>query len=256
MIDECEILGGAFAPVTWEIGFLEASAEVAADAFCRWQAPIHANRGVRLDTRSLQGPFAEMLCALSPLTSIEPRRYLFLPTRSEWTAYFDNGHQGPDVPAHVSYLAGALGCRGVRAVAVPDRRELGETAGAVMLEIYGPRPLDFLNYERSISVANDGRRWRFEEFGERFPFEDSNRYEAPKVRDRFTTRMLGRYLLALGGIRVFDDDFYESRAEAIVVGKHGPTAPGLTEHPLAPCDARMKAPERKTVAGRRRLPGC
>jgi hypothetical protein len=54
---------------------------------------------------------------------------------------------------------------------------------------------------------NDGGRWRFEESGKRFPFEQVGRYEDGRKRDRFTREMLRDYLRAFS-IEPFSDDFF------------------------------------------------
>lgn len=88
------LLDDRLAPLTSEIGFLEAARDEAVDAFGKWQAPIQRNRGVRLIRHNVSGGLERVLSALLPLTSVERRRHLFVPTVSPWTAYFDNGHQG------------------------------------------------------------------------------------------------------------------------------------------------------------------
>jgi hypothetical protein len=54
----------------------------------------------------------------------------------------------------------------------------------------------------------DDLRWTFDEAGERLPFEETERYERRRVRDRLTLDMLARYLEAWAGIRVLDAGYY------------------------------------------------
>lgn len=75
--------------------------------------------------------------------------------------------------------------------------------GAVQFQLFGPVQTDWLNYIRTISVANDGTRWGFEAGGTPQDFEDPHAYRARRVRDRFTSEMLERYCKALG-IELFD----------------------------------------------------
>jgi hypothetical protein len=80
------------APVTSEIGFLEADADVAAERFASWRSSLSRFRREKYEQRRVEGELAALLCAHAPLTSVMPHRFLFVPTRSSWTAYFDNGH--------------------------------------------------------------------------------------------------------------------------------------------------------------------
>ena len=206
------------APITSTIGFVEVECERAAEAFIAWRGRINE----RVKRRDVAGELEEVLLELLPLTDNDRRRFLFVPTRSPWTAYFDNGVRGAEPQAHMSYLAAEIGCRGVRAVAVPntERRRGGGRCGAVILEVYGPEDTEFLNVVRTVAAANDAGRWRFTESGDPFPFERTDRYREPSVPDRFTVEMLREYLEELG-IRAFDEEFYRPDDGAILVEKKG-----------------------------------
>jgi len=233
------LLGGELGPVTREIGFLETGAAEAADRFAAWQSSLSKLRLVRYRSRRIHGDFRALLCALAPLTSVQRERFLFVPTRNPWCAYFDNGHEGADVPSVVSVLARDLGCRGIRAVATPD--EDGDRGGAVIFELYGPREEEFLNFQRTLGVSKEGGRWDFWEAGNRLSFEEPERYVARRVRDRFTVEMLERYLAEFGGIRVFDESFYAPKSEAFLVERKGPRVPGVKEHALTGCNEAARA---------------
>jgi hypothetical protein len=145
-----ELLDGLMAPVTQEIGFLETDAARAAERFAAWHSSLSRLRIVRFKQRRVEGDFKTLLCALHPLTSILRRRFLFVPTESRWTAYFDNGHNGTDAFPVMSVLAEELECRGIRAVAIPER---ADEDGVVIFELYGPRKQEWLNVERAIGSA-------------------------------------------------------------------------------------------------------
>ncbi len=84
-----------------------------------------------------------------------------------------------------------------------------------------------------MSASNDGGRWVFDQFGEPFPFEKLEQYQARKVRDRFTFDMLKEYLRHLG-LSPFEEDFYLPQgAPAWLVEKTGPFVPAQTEYTLA-----------------------
>jgi hypothetical protein len=226
------------APITSSIGFLECDAQAAAKAFELWQGPLHAKRGIRLERRTVKGTFFNRIQNLLPLTSVERRRFLFVSTESRWTAYFDNGWQGTDVFSVVSYLSKIIGCNGVRATHIPNSRrkspegEIGRY-GATVLELYEPnvRANEFLNIRRSISVANDGGRWRFDANGDPFDFERLERYEARSIRDRFTFDLLCEYLKHLG-LDPYSPGFFEVLQPSEFISKSGPSAKGLKDFSL------------------------
>lgn len=91
---------------------------------------------------------------------------------------------------------------------------------ALPLELYGPEPTHFLNHIRSISLTEDDGRWRFDTDGTVQPFEDTERYSARKVVDRFTESMLVEYCSALG-LQSFDPAFYRP-GDAVLVERIGP----------------------------------
>ena len=233
------LLDDRLAPITSDIGFIEAPAAEAVEAFLAKEDPIHAPYGRSFTRTAVAGTLEEVLQRLLPLTSVHRLRHLFIPTASRWTAYTDNGHHGTDVFSAVSSLALALGCRGLRVLAAPDTiegefREARGRYGGLALEVYGPRPNPILNYERVVSLINDGGRWSFDASGTPFPFEEVERYAERRKRDRFTFEMLERYLAELG-LAPFREEFYlpESGGPAWLVERHGPRPPGLRELTLA-----------------------
>ncbi|WP_257459474.1 hypothetical protein [Archangium lipolyticum] len=228
------LLDDRWAPVTSEMGFLETDAEHAARAFAAWQAGLLVPRGIAVEVRPVSGTLEQTLSALLPLTSPETRRDLFIPTRSPWAAYVENGWGGTDAASVMAYMARTLGCRALRVVAVPNtiRKDKGRY-GAVMLAMYGPHRTAWLNSVRAVSALNDGGRWVFDQFGEPFPFEKLDRYQARKVRDRFTFDMLEEYLHHLG-LSPFQEDFYlPQRSQAWLVEKTGSFVSAQKEYTLA-----------------------
>ena len=119
-------------------------------------------------------------------------------------------------------------------VAVPNtiRKDKGRF-GAVMLEMYGPHRTAWLNSVRAVGASNDGGRWVFDQFGEPFPFEKVEQYQARKVKDRFTFDMLKEYLRHLG-LSPFEEDFYlPEGAPAWLSERKGPVLPTHQEYTLA-----------------------
>ena len=229
------LLHDRFAPITSTIGFIELDLQNAVAGFVRWQAPIQAPRGVTLTTRPIDGDLPSALSALPPLTSVEARRFLFVPTTGAWVAFLDNGHRGTDATGPMAYLARTLGCRALRVVAVPhhEPRRDGDRwrgrYGATILDLFGPEVKNHSNTIRSITMMNDGGKWTFDELGAPLPFEDREAYKARRVRDRFPLVLRARYLEHLG-LEPFDEQFYSP--QAVLVEKHGPCAPALQEYSL------------------------
>lgn len=94
-------------------------------------------------------------------------------------------------------------------------------SGSVQLELFAPERREFLNYERSISAAYDAK-WKFSTAGTIQPFEDTDRYKARRIRDRFTPEMLKEYCAALG-VRPWDVDYYSSEAVLLSIDQPLPT---------------------------------
>jgi hypothetical protein len=213
-------------PLTDTFGFLRCPVEVAKSAFLDWQRPIQAERGTTLREQKVDGSLEALLRKLLPLTNVERRRFLFFPTRSDWTAFVDNGHQGTDAFAHISYLTKSIGCTGVRAT---DAKS-GATQGGTLFEMYGPKDTDFLNIERTISAVPTDGRWAFSADGTMLSFEKPEFYERRRVKDRFNSKILKQYLGELG-IQAFDPNFYTG--PGFVVEKTGTSAPTMQLFHLA-----------------------
>jgi len=205
------------APITSEFGFLKCDVETAASAFYKWQTVIRLSRGQSLEmTEITSGSLEDILYQLLPLTSGMRTRFLFIPTRSQWTVYFDNEWSGSDPSSVVSYLAEEIDCLGVRVVWVPNTFKGGKKGrlGAVIFEVYD-KPNPILNIRRSIYLVNEGNwsnKWDFGTSGEPFAFEQTERYKARRKTDRFTPEMLDAYLKELG-IDAFSEDFYYATKE-------------------------------------------
>lgn len=228
------LLDDRWAPVTSEMGFLETDAEHAARAFVSWREGLLAPRGMTVQMRPVSGPLESVLSTLLPLSTPESLRELLIPTRSTWTAYLDNAPRGTDAASPMAYMARTLGCRGLRVVAIPNTYRKGTGRyGAVMFEVYGPHQTSWINTVRALGATNDGGRWVFDQFGEPFPFERVEQYQARRVQDRFTFDMLKDYLHHLG-LSPFEEDFYlPDGAPAWLVERKGPVLPNQKEYTLA-----------------------
>jgi hypothetical protein len=243
MAEEMEglLLDDRWAPVTSEMGFLEARAEYAAGSHAAWQRGLLAPHGVSVEVRPVTGSLEQVLSSLLPLTDSETQRHLFIPTRSTWTAYVANGYRGTDAASAMDVMARRVGCRSLRVVAVPHTYRKGQGRyGAVMLEMYGPQlNARHNNTVRALAAANDGGPWVFHQSGEPFPFEKVERYQDRRVRDRFTFEMLKDYLRHLG-LSPFEEDFYlPEGASAWLVEKTGPLVRARKEYTLEQARAEV-----------------
>jgi hypothetical protein len=229
------LLNDAFAPITSEIEFINVDVQTAVDAFLLWQKGIQAPRGVTLSVARLSGSLENRLRSLLPLTTVEARRFLFVPTKSDWTAFFQNAVTGND-PNAIAFLSGKLSCQAIRASSIDNsvrHRARGGRFGAVIFEVFSPHVNEchFLNTRRSVFAANDGGRWKFGAEGIPFQFENISAYESPRIRDRFTHRMLCDYLAEFG-IQFEESAFFETTNDSFLISKCGPTAKHLVEMSL------------------------
>jgi hypothetical protein len=200
-----------YLPLTATVGFLEAALDDFAEALTAWRRS-HGSDGSVAATPAT-GDLERLLQSLEPLVQGPYDTELLVETDSAWTARFDNCANGGDQFGPVSYLAKELTTRGLLATSAPQIGA-GQSVGmwgAVQFHLFGPIPNPILNYVRTIDAVNDGGQWTWNLGGEAQPFEQPDRYLAPRVRDRFTPEMLDSYCQALG-IRLFDPGFYGPRA--------------------------------------------
>ena len=232
-----------FRPITSTIGFIAAEPDATAETFVSWMGPIQAKRNVTLQKQSLRESLDNLLGRLLPLTSVERRRYLFVPTKSQWTAFFDNGHRGTDAFSVLSYLSKRIGARSCAVTAIRNDEPMQTVTrfDALGFEIYEPVDTDFLNYGRTLNLSNEDGKFVFTNRGTPFSFEDTSRYGLQNLRERLTPDILEEYLHQLG-IDVFDEDFYDCGRErmAILIEKQGPTAPKLEEFTMVQAQRKKR----------------
>lgn len=174
-----------FAPATRDYGLLALPLARAASAFVDFWA---ASPGAP-SRRDLEGSPEDVFAQLEPL-SMALDRTLLVANGSDWTSYFANGLLGSDVFLPVSRMAAAQACTGLRVVRSPK--------GTIFEAYESPeRGGNKINCRRSLYAARDGR-WVFGSSGVPYPFEDVTRYEATRIRDRFTPAHLDDLLAGLG----------------------------------------------------------
>ena len=201
-------LDDQFAPVTFSMGFVEASFSQYSQAFVSWWEKL----SIDFETTPFEEDLRSALLRLQPLQSPQ-NRYLLVETKSPWTALFSNGLRTADVSSPVGHLCQVLNCRGLEVTCIPDRSHLEDKKdalriyGAVGFTLLGPQPTDSLNRVRSIWAMNDGGHWKFISEGIVQPYEHVERYTSRKISERFTPEMLESYCEALG-IKLYNEGFY------------------------------------------------
>jgi hypothetical protein len=189
-----------WSPVTSDMGLIQAPPLAVATQLTDW------HRSIGIDYRRAQACSLSEALGLLPPLSAEKRRTLLVPTTAGWTAYFQSGINGSDPFPAMSHLSRRMGAMAMRVCATAP----GALWPAVVWEVYAPPELGGrppLGYRRSVAAMNDGGRWVFEQSGEPFPFEETEKYARPRKRDRFTREMLQAYLQAFG-LTPWSDDFY------------------------------------------------
>jgi hypothetical protein len=118
------------------------------------------------------------------LIEISPRlnRRVLIPAGGDWTALCSNGPLGSDVVGAVATISKLTGALGVQARVTSTGR---------VFEVFRG------NAVRNVGAVKDGSRWKFDEYGERFDFEDERAYRSVRIKDRLTSEMVSRYLDAL-----------------------------------------------------------
>lgn len=213
------LLNNEFAPVTFNLGFIETPFPQLCAAFKEWSKEIDAKfPGLQTDFTPISGPLNTALLSLEPLTT-PLDCHLLVETKSNWTAIFANGLRVSDVASPTGYLPRILNCRGLDVGHQPDfskskRTDLIRKWGSTHFTLYGPTETDWLNRIRHLHVSNDIGGWNFKEGGEVQPFEEPESYNKRLIRDRFTPEMLERYCRALG-IELNREEFYRSRSCAV-----------------------------------------
>jgi hypothetical protein len=212
------LLNDKFAPLTHQVGFLEATLENTLEVFLKWQSEIGAGFDRQPHHEWFDGPLQKALARLEPLTT-PPTKVLLMETRSRWTAFFDNGLRVSDPESPVGHLCTIIPCRGVVVHCAPDRSQTRDhdalrIYGIVSLRMFASHQTGWLNQERAVVAMNDGGSWLFSADGIQQPFEEPESYKARRIADRFTDEMLERYCKALG-IELYNESFYGMKAAVI-----------------------------------------
>jgi hypothetical protein len=187
-------------PVTSDFGLIRAPLQRVVSDYESWRG----SDGTKHLRTEIASSLSDALESLLPLAMSKMRR-LFIPTRSDWVVFLQNGIAGSDPFFPMMNLARRMGVLAMRVCCTVERARYPGT----IWEVYAPESLGGcppLGDRRSIAAMNDGGRWIFSETGERYPFEQIERYSAWRKRNRFTREMLRDYLRHFG-IELFADEF-------------------------------------------------
>jgi hypothetical protein len=190
-----------YPPLTNNLAFLNAPFERVVSAAREWLEPQGSDPPALFNAS-----FDEAIRRLFPLTHW---RKLFMECKFGWTAVFKDVDDVPEGP--IGTLSRKLRCYGVIGTYYPFKGEDSfATWGAVQLRFYEDHDTDFLNTGRSISVSEGEDGWEFHQNFQPFPFEKTEDYRNPRIKDRFTPEMLVEYLAHLG-IDAVDSSKYGPR---------------------------------------------
>src|SRR5258705_13326299 len=108
------LLDNKLAPLTFNWGFLEAPLDAVSSAYVRWKKTILQS----VKVAAVDLPLADALRQLEPL-DMGSQRVLFLSTKGDWKACFDNGARGGNPSTFIGELAEQMRCRGVACGCIP-----------------------------------------------------------------------------------------------------------------------------------------
>lgn len=229
------LLNDKFYPITSSIAFMEADMEKVCTGFLNWQQKLITEMapGYTLVKKEIRGGLEEAFSSLLPLYTHEPRRHLFVPTRSGWVAYFNNFILGTDAGALVGYLPTFLHCRSllVKFTSDTELSKDGHTKkrnGTMVFDLHGPDIVNYQNTIRKVSLVNEGKKWVFYQQGDPLPFEDTSHYNEKLTKKKFTYELLLNYTNALG-LEPFTTDFYLPAGghPSVLIEKQGPVYPDM-----------------------------
>ena len=186
------VFGGGHAPVGWSVGFLRAPFDAVLRATIDWRRRLVPG----VDVTELGSSFPDAFLALAPLETPPTREIVARTSGDVWTANVVNNHLGGDSFSWCGYLSGVLGCDAIEATHIPIDQYPYPTTAFTMT---APRASPPLNTLRHVHAGKyDSGRWEFNQDGDQQPFEQTERYAAKSVRDRFDREMLLAYLGAVG----------------------------------------------------------
>lgn len=217
------LLDDRYAPLTYSIGFLQATAKQVAKGMTAFFRRVHFGG----KATQLQGSLTENLLHLQPLTTTVRPRTLLTGTKLEgWTALFDGHATGQGIGQLTAYMARTMKTRGYLIAVIPPASN-GSPLGARQFHVLGPE--SELGQVRCIDlVENYPGKWEFHLHGPTQPYEDLDTYTRRRKVDRFTEQTLITYTEAVG-LHPWDENFYTAPYYLITNGEQPHHTYSLTE---------------------------
>lgn len=192
--------------------FIKAPIKDVVTTFENWITPLITPFKNKIEaTKIINQDINSAFRYLMPITSGDVRRYIFLETKSEWVAHFNNhfGESDPGTPANIGRL---YGCPVINYYKFDQPRE-SFGLNFSYSDIDNDGEFDLLRTINLIKEVN----LSFYEYGKPFSFEDVQRYKSKFKKERFDGELLKRYLLEFG-LRPFEEDFYYPNNDEFVNG--------------------------------------
>ncbi len=200
------------------MGFVKADITKINEVLIKWQTPLVARNSNSIVSEEIIGDFNSAYEKLLPLTSGEIRRYLLIPTTSDWVGIMDNSWLGTDRTCP-SVLAKLLKTQHIFMICSPASEEF--------LVNYDRFIVDSLVIIRSVGVMKENG-WKFQQFGTPLNFEQIEKYKNRVIKSRFTFDQLNEFLHHFK-INAFDPKFYMPQNSALLISKRGPYFPATKE---------------------------
>jgi len=221
-----------YAPTTNSMAFFDIPYEELVDFVVQWERERDKYREVPVQKIDIGGTWEQRLNSLLPLNR---SKVMISETQSQWCVYVDNCAWGTDLNSDPDHLCKVLGIREVSVVMVRDipKDQPGSTQFVYMDGTRAEKIVSATGWHYKVPgryvLAHRESRWEFEEWGEPFPFEEVEQYQARRIKDRLTPEMVERYCGHLG-IDLFNPDFYSGRACIFETQVH-PDTPKLLSFP-------------------------
>ncbi|QMT39624.1 hypothetical protein H3L94_07000 [Neisseria shayeganii] len=232
MMRDPEFFLHRYAPTTNIMAFLEVPYDKLVDSIAQWERKRDKYREVPAQKIDIDGTWGQRLNSLLPL---DRSKVMISETQSQWCVYVDNSRQGTDLNSDPYFLYKELGVREISVVMVRDIPKVkpGSTQfmygdGTQATKIVSETGWHYEAPGRYIAAHRENR-WEFEEWGDPFPFEEVEQYQAQRIKDRLTPAMVERYCSHFG-IDLFNPDFYSGRACIFKTQMH-PDSPKLLQFP-------------------------
>lgn len=150
---------------TSEIGLLRGDFEEILNCFVDWQANNFSKFGWHLTRRDFHSDLHESQQMLLPRVSAPITRHLFVQTKTNWVAYFDNWRNGTDAAPVAAVLSERLKIETIRLVSTDEQG--AEASTPIFLSTKAAYPAQIFEYyncgrpsSRILFSANDGGKWK------------------------------------------------------------------------------------------------